>query len=74
MRPLGDYLPKSNPLHSDLFSPASVGEEKQPVVTMLIHSPLFHLLFSQPPRSGKSFIPQEKPLIPEDLHPRGATT
>lgn len=45
-RPLSNDLTKSSPLHSDCLSPASAGEEKQPVVIMLIHCPHFPLLFS----------------------------
>lgn len=58
------------PLHSDFLSPAPVGEEKQAVMIVLIHYSHFHLLFSQPLRSEKGFVPYEKSLLPKYLHPR----
>lgn len=47
MRLLRADFTKSSPLYSDFLSATSAGEEREPVVILLIHSPHFHLQFSQ---------------------------
>lgn len=73
------YLFFSAPLHSDFLSPAPVGEEKQPVMIVLIHYSHFHLLFSQSLRSEKGFLREGFCTIWETftsqiLTPQGYTT
>lgn len=58
---------KSSPLHSYFLSPAPVGEEKQPVMIVLIHCSHFHL-FSQ---LREGFYTIRETFTPQILTPQG---